>query len=666
MKTLFLSGSFLLFSMFLFADNYTDSLTKKMQSGKETEQAYYLNLLSRHYYESAPDTCKKMATQALEIALKYNNIKEEATAYYNLGAYYFVCTNYNTSIDYFIRAFQKYNVINDMYGIASSMNGIGLIYELQGDYYYALSIYKNALIIMKAINNIEGIAGTRNNIAKIYFNQKKYHQALTYLQDNLTLAKKFRSEAAINKCLHNINVVLIETGKYSMALKNYEEILKSQRKLNKSEAIITLRNIGKLHHLIKNTNAALKDYFEAIELSKESDNKSIISTIYTDIGTLYFEEKDYNRALKYIDLSLRIAKEHDLDEQLIIDYQLLSEIYEKQGKYEKALINYKIFKSKSDSNILTNQNKQIANFRNNYETIINEKKIENLKKETEIQNLTINKQFYIMLLLISISFFLGLTVFVFVRRYRRKQQTAKILEATCSELKESSAMQERIISLLAHDLKSPIVSFYGITNHMFDEYDNLSDSIIKKYLEQLVSAAKAVMEILENTLQWALLKKDKQLLIHEKINLLELVNYSFSFFSVSANKKNVLMTTDIKSDVIIYSNKNMLMTILRNLISNAVKFTRNQGEVFVTSTHVKDKIQIIIKDTGVGIPDENLSKILQPGSYYSTLGTAKETGSGLGLTLSKEMMELCGGTLTLTSEVGKGTIAIIEIPTEIK
>ena len=223
-----------------------------------------------------------------------------------------------------------------------------------------------------------------------------------------------------------------------------------------------------------------------------------------------------------------------------------------------------------------------------------------------------------------------------------------------------------MFSIVAHDLRSPFVTLLGFSELLVQEIDDMEKGEVKKFSQNIHSSAKRVYHLLENLLQWSKIQTDRMQFNPEKLPLNKLVADIFILFDGNAIIKGVKLSSNIESDVFIFADRNMLETIIRNLISNAIKFTKSGGIVSVESKKIKDFSEISVEDSGVGIPDENITRVFSIDNFVSTPDTENRKGSGLGLILAKEFVEKNGGKLFVESEVGKGTTIKFTLPNAVE
>lgn len=645
------------------SENLIDSLNHLLLRIPETEKAAVYNQLSRLMMEKSSEKCKKYAESALETAIKFNNTKEEANAYHNIGAFFFTNSQYPTALDDFQLALEKHTKIENKKGMAMAMNGIGLVYEVEANYTEALIYFEKSLRMMEQIGYKEGKAGVLNNIAKIYLNLKNYDKALEYLNKNLSLNEQNKNSEEVISCLNNISSVYVEKGEYDIPLKNYLTILNFQKEVgNKYGMAITLHNIAEIYSKQHNFKKALENYLQSLSYCREVNNMNSTSAILSELGLLYFIQGENKKALDYIHESQEIALRLKLKNQISTNLLTFSQIFEKQGNYKQALDYFKQSKSISDSIFSQSLHEQLAHFQNNFEIFNKNKEISLLKKETEIRDLVIHKQKFTLWVFFIISSLLLLISILVFSRYKTKQRLSKILEVTNTELHESNVAKERMFSLLAHDLKNPISAIYGLSHFMHAETEHLNPHDTKEYLDQISVSSKGMLDVIENVMQWTLLRKGQYKNQDENIHLQDLVNQVFQFFSAYALKKNIILISEIPQTIQLFNDKNMLHAVIRNLVSNAIKFSNKNGQIIVSYLEKKDSIEISVTDQGVGISKENIRKITDPEKVFTTLGTNKEKGSGLGLMLCREWLLKKDSLLILVSEPGKGTQAIIRIP----
>jgi len=243
-----------------------------------------------------------------------------------------------------------------------------------------------------------------------------------------------------------------------------------------------------------------------------------------------------------------------------------------------------------------------------------------------------------------------------------KKITEKRIQEYSEELKESNQSKDKFFSILAHDLRSPFHSILGYSEILNNEYDSLGDDERKKFISILRASTKNVYDLLENLLQWSRLQTGRMTCTPETFDISFELEDTLDVLKVNALRKNIEVANSIPEGTMVVADKNMVRSVLQNLISNAVKFTNIYGIISVSAIRKEKFLEVVVRDTGIGISKEDMEKLFRIDISFTRKGTAKESGTGLGLILSRELIHKNGGTIWVESEVGKGTTFHFTIP----
>jgi signal transduction histidine kinase/DNA-binding NarL/FixJ family response regulator len=240
--------------------------------------------------------------------------------------------------------------------------------------------------------------------------------------------------------------------------------------------------------------------------------------------------------------------------------------------------------------------------------------------------------------------------------------TEKALKKSEASLKELIATKDKFFNIVAHDLKNPFTGLLGSSELLYSNITQMSDEEIITLATILNDSAKSGFAILQNLLDWSRSQTGMLRINLAQVRLSELIETNVSNHSLSARNKEISLSSEVDENLIITADSCMVNTVLRNLISNAIKFTPRGGKI-VTSAYTDSKnVFISVKDSGIGISPENISSLFKLDVKYSNPGTENEVGTGLGLKLSKEFVEKQGGEIRVNSEAGKGTEFVFSIP----
>lgn len=231
------------------------------------------------------------------------------------------------------------------------------------------------------------------------------------------------------------------------------------------------------------------------------------------------------------------------------------------------------------------------------------------------------------------------------------------------KLKESLASKDKFFSIIAHDLISPFQGFLSLTKYLSDHIEELGPKDIQDLASALNKSAVNLHKLLENLLNWSRIQRGTIKYFPEFIDLRQVVEMNINLASHTANSKKINLINTISEPIIIYSDLNLINTVIRNLISNALKFTNYGGTIKIGYNHIDgDYLELYVNDNGVGMDQVTMDKLFQIDKYTSTLGTANETGTGLGLVLCKEFSSINKGTIRVESNLGIGTTFYVSIP----
>jgi two-component system, sensor histidine kinase and response regulator len=243
----------------------------------------------------------------------------------------------------------------------------------------------------------------------------------------------------------------------------------------------------------------------------------------------------------------------------------------------------------------------------------------------------------------------------------RKKQIEQ-LQLYADELKNLNISKDKFFSIIAHDLRSPFNGLLGFSTVLLEELQELTHEEIKEYAGYIHTSAKTVYNLVDNLLQWSRIQTGRIEYQPIKIDLYEEVFKSIELFNSNAITKKIKLLNNIELNTYVFADQNMLRSILQNLISNGIKFTKSGGSVKISSKEKNNFIEIEIADTGIGIETKDIAKLFRIDSQFSNLGTLNEEGTGLGLILSKELVEKNKGQIWVKSIVKKGTSFLFTLP----
>jgi signal transduction histidine kinase/streptogramin lyase len=239
----------------------------------------------------------------------------------------------------------------------------------------------------------------------------------------------------------------------------------------------------------------------------------------------------------------------------------------------------------------------------------------------------------------------------------------KSLEEQTAMLNELNATKDTFFSILAHDLKNPFASLYSLSELAVKNYEEMDDKEKQILLTKINKSTELIYDLLDNLLTWSRSQKGEIDYRPEHINLMNMVDVNINLHRVPAEKKGIKFLTEVPEDLSANGDREMISTVLRNLINNAVKYSHSGGNIEIKAGEKSDFIEVMVRDEGVGLAKEKAEKIFRIDTKYKSHGTAGEKGTGLGLIICREFVERNGGRIWCESDEGAGATFIFTIPT---
>lgn len=244
----------------------------------------------------------------------------------------------------------------------------------------------------------------------------------------------------------------------------------------------------------------------------------------------------------------------------------------------------------------------------------------------------------------------------------QKRKHHEALKQREEDLRQANITKDKFFSIIAHDLKNPFNAIIGFASLLLLEYENLSDAERRSYIENINLASNTSYRLLENLLEWSRTQTGKIRFVPGTFDLNSVVNEVMNLLQSQAAKKGIKLVSEIPFNTLVFADKNMIRTVLRNLFSNGIKFSSG-GEVRITAKKKKLSIEVCVGDTGVGIPEEGIEKLFRLDEQYLAEGTEFEKGTGIGLILSKEFINKHKGNIWVKSKKNMGSKFFFTLPT---
>ena len=687
------------------------------KTGSKFDKANVYNHLGSLYFTFHKlDLAKENYRISLCLRKQLKNPMLISATYENLGNAFRSSFQYDSATFYLSKAIQIREIFPNRKFLASSYNALGNVFWHAKLYSDALVNQFKALKIYEEDNALDGMASTYKNIALIYKNLENFEKSIQYFDQSNQIYNKINDKVKYSSGLNYIGNLYNSQGDYKMALVYYEQAYKIRfASGNKGLIEASLANLAMIHDRLGNEKLAKEHLLRALDLCYELKRERRIAYLYHQLGNhyrsvssdsaFYFYQKSFSLAekidYKYISsLSARKIAEHyySLEKYLLAEnylfislqgskelkelefklfaYDLLFKIKKKQHDFEKALFYYQNYEQVKDSLNRQKFNNDLFTTQLNLEVEKNKTLLSKIEQEITVIKREKKIQKQLIIYTVFSLFLVSIILLLYINRFKIKKRSTKLLQEKITEINiinkrlrysekkllESNRTKDRFFSIIAHDLKNPFNGLIGLSSLLNMKAESMETEDVKRYSKIIHHSTLQVYGLLENLLDWSLSQMGGKNLNPENINLDLLVEKNLDLADASAKKKSIRIVNRIAPEISIWADFNSINTVLRNLINNAIKYTPQSGEIIVDATVYEEYVEVMVKDNGVGISEEQLDKLFVFNEQVSTKGTSNEGGSGLGLVLCKDFIEKNNGKIWVESSLNVGTSFFFSIP----
>lgn len=644
------------------------SLLSKLISANPNIGTYTKALFFKNYGEylwknSDSDSAITTLRTSYSLMESIDSTDDMATINIIFGNIYYSVLSYDSALYYFNLSLGQIDTVANKRLLAANLNNLANVYDAIGDSHKSLKYYLKALTIFKNLGETNNQAIALNNIGIINLDLGDAKSALQYLLRAAKLNSQVNNQYELSSNYGTIGMAYREMGDFDSALyytkKEFEIATKSGFEILLARAN---HNMGDLHIEMGEYEKAYPYIQKSFAICRENEiiNGQIFN--YVNMAKIYSSRHKYDIADKQLQNALALRDSfafYSVDRDLFLS---ISENYESWGKYQHALSYYQKYETIRDSLYDLKKLQELKSVQAKYETEQRNLEYKMLEEKNKLQENIISKQYIIIVVasLLAVVSCIG-GILLIINRKKRKEQIAlliaknKKIRDQSVEINAANETKARLFSIIAHDLRSPFTALMGFSELLLEDsksgnYDRIHDNS-----KNLNATVNKTFELLDNLLNWSRSQQNKISPNLQNINLWSIVNEIISSFEIKAEQKQISIHNNIPKDFEIVSDKNMIIVIIRNLISNAVKYTNNSGNIYIEVNTSDDRIVISVKDTGVGISEDQKKQILSGKNEISTDGTENEQGSGLGLLIVKDFVKRLGGHLNLESSINEGT-----------
>ncbi|MBW6489922.1 MAG: tetratricopeptide repeat-containing sensor histidine kinase [Lentimicrobium sp.] len=716
MRSLSLTGLLFLFLFCIYQNSLGNESGADKLLSKEQKQKF--DELSKKSFEF-PDSAISEAEPLLQQYKGSDQKQIRARLLKILGSSHMNLSNNRQALEYYEQALFIYREL-DMKGEAGAvLNNIGIIREEQGDFSGALKRYMESEAISIEVSNDALLSLSYTNIGNIYYTMGRFDKALHFLTLSLRLNEKLTDSVGISKAYNNIGNVYLSLKDYDQALIYYNNALRINKSLNRlgglsisysnlglvyewkgdygkalefnrlsnelsrknndKEGIIhSLMNTGNIHLLRKEFNQATIALMEAERVSNNHTNGFLKASVAARLGQLKHEQGEFDESISYFKEALTFANRINSFSMLIDIYKGMAEAWQGKGDYKRAYEMLILHIAASDSIYNQENNERLNMLRVSFESENSERDNQLLKQQYIYSQLALSRHQTIRNFLIIISAIVIVFSLFLYNLYQSKNKKNRLLAERNMQInrqkdelnqlyKEQFKLNEtknKFFSIVAHDLKSPFQTILGFSELLSFEYEDLTDQQRKDSAINIMKVSRETFRLIENLLEWGRAQTGSTRATFKLFNVKDLVLKTVPVFTPQLEKKHLKIAYNLPDSLQGWADPDMIMAVLRNIISNAIKFSPVQSEIRISAEFIDDMVHISIADSGAGIPDEIKEKLFTLDPIVQRAGTMGERGTGLGLTLCMEFMELNQGNIEVKNAPGSGSVFTVVLQSD--
>jgi two-component system NtrC family sensor kinase len=602
------------------------------------------------------------STDSLVYLLNHDRFKEDTNKYELLCRIASTSADADIILKYSDQAIKLAEKLNINPARPTVFKGVGYINS--GKLASALECFMRAANYYKADHNNKGLATVYLYISEAYNLQENHDNEKYYLKNAIEIFKKEKDSINLASALHNLGYADYSMGQYDTALILFTKTSAIYQKLGYiTEYAYCLGNSGLVYSRQAEYEKAEDYLLRAIDiLTKQGDDYAVTQYMIEYAGILQ-HKGEIKKAITCATISFHNATKNNIIEFERDAAYRLAQLYQVSGKYDSAYHFQSLYINANDSIKSYKNIQKMADLRTEFEVAKKQAEVDVLQKNKVMQLIVIGGLILILLLA------MGLVMLYYYNLKRSQNLTAALderrilLEKQSTELKELNRIKDKFFSVISHDLRGPISSIAGISYMINESVENNNPALLHEITEYIDQTVFSLTGLLENLLNWAQNQQGKFPYQEENIDTKATIQEVVKLFSTITLLKNIRIKLKIKPKIIISGDRNSMMMIIRNLLSNAFKFTNKGGTVSISTGISPDgRAEIVVSDNGIGIPAEKIPWLFDFRENKSTYGTEKEKGIGLGLNLIHEFVKMNKGTIEVKSTVGKGTSFILQFP----
>ncbi len=566
----------------------------------------------------------------------------------NDSAWFFIHTDPDRALNYAEKGLELARELDYSIGIASSYYRIAIIASSTGNYIDALEYLSICISMYEKFGNRTGIAAVNNQYGALHYELENYSKAGEYFRKSISIYKDIGDTIKLGSLYMNLGSALNKLEKFDSAFYYFSMAKEVFLETNDQENLaIYFLCIGEYYDLTGRMKEAKENMFMGLDISKRINHMSAMLDIYYHLGMNYNKNKQYYEAIRYLDTALVFAYEAKNPRKKILIAEELMIAYSALQQFSQAFNYAELFISLSDTLRDDDRNKEMA-------------KVEwtqQYEKEKELTAEKLKRSRLLMILLISVTGLIVVLVFIIYRSFRIKQKANRLLL-------EMDQLKSRLFSNISHELRTPLTMIMGPLEEILSDEPGKKPS--GKAIRMIQRNTKRLLNLVNQMLDLSKLDAGSLRLELVQEDIVKFLRVLIISFASIAEKKLITFTYKLPDGKFItWFDPDKFEKIITNLLSNAFKFTSEGGEVkceVILPEQENELMEVIVSDNGIGIPSNEIDNVFDRFHQVKSSDYTGSGGTGIGLALTKELVELLHGEIDIRSRLGKGTTFTVRVP----
>jgi len=564
--------------------------------------------------------------------------------------------NYDQAVNLYNQCLQIATAAKDSLQIGNALNGIGIANDHGGHFEVALQYYFKALKMYEQAGNRQKAGGALKNIGNTYRLLKNYDKAHALLRQALAVQYARHDSTSISTVLNDIGIVYMDQDSIATAMEYFNTINTTYNRYLKTDVkAFALNNLAILHSKLKHYPQALDYYQSGLAIMKKINNQYGIALILGNLGDLQYKMANYTTALDYHLQSLGIIQKLKSDQLRLSAYNNLAKTYLALRHYEMAYRYKDSLLRLKDTIYLEESRKSYAEMEAKYQNEKKQHEIITLQQDNRIANIEVSAQRRGKYLLLVASILIMMIAIVLYWSYSVRRKANIALKHLNDQLQEANSSKVKLLGIISHDLRSPVSSLFNFLQLQKINSGRMDKQEQENFSRQISQSSENLLEAMEDLLIWSKTQMEHFEPVMETIDAAVIMDEVIDLHQQFANSKQITLQKELTEDLSFRTDPNFVKIILRNLTSNAIKFTPQQGIIILSARQQAGRILLTVTDNGPGISEADRKTIFEWNSIRSD-------SSGLGLKLAKEFTEKLGGHIKVEPAPGRGAAFIVSLP----